>query len=57
MRYDVQLFYSYTTSVIADSEEQAIRKAKEEVSGYDDFLDYDTESAWEVDENGYRRGY
>ena len=57
MRYDVQLFYSYTTSVIADSEEQAIRKAKEEVSGYDDFLDYDTASAWEVDENGYRRGY
>ena len=57
MRYDVQLFYSYTTSVEANSEEEAIMKAKEEVAGYDDFLDYDTVSAWEVDENGYRRGY
>lgn len=57
MRYDVQLFYSYTTSVEANSEEEAIMKAKEEVARYDEFLDYDTESAWEVDENGYRRGY
>ena len=57
MRYDVQLFYSYTTSVEANSEEEAIMKAKKEVTGYDEFLDYDTASAWEVDENGYRRGY